>query len=131
MILYKQIEQQVNDFPKKDVGFSYTEKVNNCIHHLMGKGDVKVEDLAEALCVSPWSLRRHMLGYVGVKPSLYIMYVRLKTSLEMLSASPRKTVFDIAHECGFVDHSHFTRTFKHYMGQTPQEYQKDILTRIK
>ncbi|TXI87798.1 MAG: AraC family transcriptional regulator [Cupriavidus sp.] len=47
--------------------------------------------------------------------------MRVDLARELLK-NPRKTIDDIAGECGFSDHSHFAKVFKRLTGETPGRY---------
>ena len=42
----------------------------------------------------------------------------------MLLSSSSHWIMDVALECGFNDHSHFSKSFKRLKGLTPSEYRK-------
>ena len=50
-----------------------------------------------------------------------IIKIRLDAAAGML-ADPDKSITDIAADCGYQDHSAFSRVFKSTVGVTPSEY---------
>ena len=57
----------------------------------------------------------------GITLRQYIISYRLKRSMKMLELT-KKSVAEIAEECGFTDSSYFTKTFKANFNMTPKEY---------
>jgi AraC family transcriptional regulator len=60
--------------------------------------------------------RRHNDCTVGE----YLRRLRVQRACHLLRG--RKTLAEIAHECGFADQSHFTRVFRRVLGITPAAY---------
>ena len=59
----------------------------------------------------------------GLTPVQLITKTRIAAGSQSLRDTDR-TVADIAHECGFSDHSAFTRAFRAATGVTPTEFRK-------
>ena len=57
----------------------------------------------------------------GLTPSQFITKSRIAAASRMLR-DPDRSVAEIAHACGFNDHSAFTRAFRSATGMTPSEY---------
>ena len=58
-------------------------------------------------------------------PSEYLLRVRVNAACRLLAETDLK-ITDIAHETGFFDHSHFSRTFQRLKGIRPQAYRRGI-----
>ena len=60
----------------------------------------------------------------GMTPARYMRHIRIEAAKEMLfrTALPLK---DIAHRCGFADHSHFTRVFVAQVGVPPATWRRE------
>ncbi|MCP4334636.1 MAG: helix-turn-helix domain-containing protein, partial [Gammaproteobacteria bacterium] len=43
----------------------------------------------------------------------------------------KRTITQIAYECGFADSSHFSRWFKTKFGETPRSYREHRLARLR
>lgn len=74
---------------------------------------------ASALNVSAATLRRK-LAREGLSMSGLLLDVRLSLSMAMLQATD-DYVGHIALDCGFANHAHFSRLFKHRFGITPSQ----------
>jgi len=77
--------------------------------------------LAERFGLSVRSLERQFVAAYGVSPHDYIRQLRVRMSCHALVNS-RKRLGQLATEFGFADQSHFTKDFRHFMGETPRAY---------
>ncbi len=66
-------------------------------------------------------LARLMKRLFGLTPSQFITKSRIGAGSRMLR-DPARSVAEIAHACGFCDHSAFTRAFRSATGMTPTEF---------
>ena len=58
----------------------------------------------------------------------YICKIRLDKSREMLEKS-RKSIKEIANECGFYDQNYFSKTFSKYYGISPTQFRTDMMNK--
>lgn len=77
--------------------------------------------LARRAKLTPSKLARHIRRFFDLTPSQFITRTRLEVAARLLHESDRP-VADIALECGFYDHSAFSRAFRAAMGVTPSEF---------
>ena len=66
-------------------------------------------------------LARLIKRLFGLNPSQFITKSRIAAASRMLR-EPDRSVAEIAHACGFCDHSAFTRAFRSATGMTPSEF---------
>lgn len=85
--------------------------------------EVSPVTLARQARLSPAKFARTIQRFFGLTPSQYITQTRIAFASRLLSESDRP-VADIAYECGFYDHSAFTRAFRIAMGITPSEFRR-------
>lgn len=78
--------------------------------------------LADTLGVHPVTISGNFRKYFSTTFGEYMRKIKIDRSLKMIKESNYSLVH-IAHECGFSDHSHFTRTFKNQTGFLPKQYQ--------
>ena len=62
----------------------------------------------------------------GITPTQLITKTRLAAASRLLRETDR-TIADIAHECGFTDHSAFTRAFRAVTSATPTQFRAGSL----
>lgn len=82
-----------------------------------------LKSLSEQLGIHPGHLSRAIPKYFSTTLGDYIRQIKIKKAIDYM-LSTKKPLFDISYECGFSDQSHFSRTFKTYMGMTPREFHK-------
>jgi AraC-like DNA-binding protein len=73
--------------------------------------------------MAPSKLARLLRRFFDLTPSQFITRTRLEVASHFLRESARP-VADIAQECGFYDHSAFSRAFRAAMGVTPSEFRR-------
>ena len=83
--------------------------------------DVTPSVLAERAELSAQRLSRLTKRLFGLTPSQLITKTRIAAASRLLRDSS-DTISNIAHSCGFCDHSAFTRAFRSATGVTPSEY---------
>ncbi len=84
---------------------------------------ITVEKLAKIASMSVSLFERRFRQVFQVTPRQYIIDIRLTSACKKIINS-RENLSYIAHECGFFDHSHFTRSFYKKFGLTPKEYRQ-------
>jgi AraC-like DNA-binding protein len=77
--------------------------------------------LARRTKLSSQRLARLIKRLFGLTPSQFITKSRIAAASRMLLERER-SVAEIAHACGFCDHSAFTRAFRSATGITPSEF---------
>ncbi|MCP3027838.1 AraC family transcriptional regulator [Halobacillus sp. A5] len=82
---------------------------------------LKLEELAEASCFSPFHFHRVFQAMVGEPVMDYVRKRRLTSAAERLFYSEEK-VIDIALDVGFHYHESFNRAFKKCYGVSPKQY---------
>jgi len=85
--------------------------------------DLKTGELAGVAGLSTSQFNRRFRVLFRTTPREYLLHVRANAACRFLETTGW-TVSRVAIEAGFFDHSHFTRTFRRLMGQTPAGYRK-------
>jgi len=84
--------------------------------------DVSLNDIAEAVHLSPFHVARLFKQALGVSPHQYLIQVRVNSARSLLSAgSGERSLAEVASAVGFADQSHLTRHFKRLLGVTPKQ----------
>jgi len=84
---------------------------------------ISIPDLSRQAGLSQRQLERLFKKRFSISPREYILRLRVLIAADLLR-STRKGITEIALECGFYDHSSFTRQFKRHMGALPLQYRK-------
>ena len=100
------------------------DKLNATVMKQMEEGQVDVETIASAMCMSSKQLRRKLFAVTGETTASYIMHLRLNHAKHLLDNAPELNIGDIALRCCFEDNAHFARSFKQYFNLTPTQYRK-------
>lgn len=85
--------------------------------------DIKVSAMANICGVSSEYFLRLFKSTVGVSPHQYVLNLRIGRAKALLG-DPRRSLSDIAAECGFSHQQHLTTTFRRITGVTPGAYRR-------
>lgn len=85
------------------------------------KEEIRLQDLANMVCMTPTALSRFFKLRAGKTISDYIIDVRLGHAARLLADSTM-TVVEICYHCGFNNISNFNRVFRKRKGCTPTEF---------
>jgi AraC-like DNA-binding protein len=93
------------------------------IEHVHGHFDQSLtsSELATMAGLSVSQFERRFRDAFGTSPRQYLVRIRVDAAAKLLTETER-TVSEIALECGFHDHSHFSRSFRKLMQVTPTGY---------
>jgi PAS domain S-box-containing protein len=87
---------------------------------------IEVKELAALLHLSISQFERRFRKVFQISPLKHIMNVRIRAASLRLTTT-NDTIAGIALDCGFYDHSHFTRNFRKIMGVSPKEYRQQYM----
>lgn len=82
-------------------------------------GPVRLQDLAEAVDLSPSRLGHLFAEELGLSFPVYLRWARLRRAMELVRGGA--TLTQAAHRAGFADSSHLTRVFHEMFGLAPSE----------
>ena len=97
-------------------------RASDFIHANLAK-PVRLADLAEAACLSPFHLHRAFVSIHGVTPHRYMTSLRLRRARSLLQSS-EMGILDVALECGFESVTSFTTLFRRAWGAPPARFRK-------
>lgn len=87
---------------------------------------IEIKELAALVHLSVSQFERRFRKVFQISPLKHIMNVRIRNASVRLTTS-NDTIAAIALDCGFYDHSHFTRNFRKIMGVSPKEYRNEYM----
>ncbi|MDI9215567.1 helix-turn-helix domain-containing protein [Clostridium tertium] len=103
--------------------YNYSSAILKCqkyiFEHLYEK--ISLTQLADYTSMNPCYLSHLFKKEVGVSISDYMQKERIEESKKLI-ISGKKSLVDIYSPLGFIDQSHFSKTFKKFVGITPKEY---------
>ncbi len=83
--------------------------------------DLRVEQLAEQVLMSPRNFSRRYLEHTGKTPAKAVETLRVEAARQML-AEGTLPVMTVASRCGFGDDERMRRSFVRLLNVTPQDY---------
>jgi len=86
------------------------------------KGTIRVKELNEKLCISQSPFEKRFRKIVGTTPKKFSSIIRFNAVLDKLNDT--KSLTEICYENNFFDQAHFIKDFKHFTGQTPEEFKR-------
>ncbi len=86
------------------------------------KGTIKIKELNKKLFISQSPFEKRFRKLVGTSPKKFASIVRFNTVLNDLNGP--KSLTDICYENNFFDQAHFIKDFKHYTGDTPEQFKR-------
>lgn len=87
--------------------------------------DLSLKYLSNELGVHPGHISRAIPKYFSSTLGGYIRQQKIRKAINLMHNFSH-SLQDITYKCGFADQSHFTRTFKSYLGMTPKAYRNKI-----
>jgi AraC family transcriptional regulator len=96
--------------------------------HARFAGSPSLDEIAAAVGVHPAHLARVFRQQYGCTMGDYVRQLRVEFACRRLMATDAPLV-EIALAAGFVDQSHFTKTFKRLLEMTPAEFRRDLRLR--
>ena len=87
------------------------------------RGPISLADAAGAASLSPGRFRHLFVQETGVAFRSYVLWLRLNVAIERSMAGGSWT--EAAHEAGFADSAHLSRTFKRMFGINPATLTRD------
>ena len=83
--------------------------------------DFRIEELADAMAVSPRTLIRRFQKALGESPQSFTQKLRIEKSKALLETTQLR-FSEIVQRCGYSDESAFRRLFKRHCELSPREY---------
>ncbi|WP_191963509.1 helix-turn-helix domain-containing protein [Pseudotamlana haliotis] len=123
IILSRNLKSTVEVKPSETL--SDEEKIENILtyirQNILNKDRIKIKSIAETFFMSPNYVSLFIKKHAGISIQYYVMQTKIKMAERLLKQS-RLSITEVANKLGFVDASHFNRTFKKYAGVIPSHY---------
>lgn len=100
---------------------AFMNKLLAYIEEHIADADLKVDDMAAALCVSRSTLYAQVKQIADMSPNSFLHHVRL-TRAEELIAGSSQSFSQIAYATGFSDPKYFSKCFKKRTGLSPSAF---------
>lgn len=104
----------------------YKSRINRVIDYIEANigSELSLAELAGVAHFSPFHFHRIFGAMVGETLNGFIQRIRLEKAAMKLAANPRKSITEIAFECGFSSSSVFARAFKDSFGMSASEWRR-------
>ena len=86
------------------------------------RDNISLKALAEEAGLSLSRVERLFQKVFQHSPRQFLVQCRLTAARALIEQDPGAKIAQIAYECGYTDHSAFSRQFKSYVGMSPSEY---------
>jgi len=102
----------------------YTARVNRVIDYIEAhiSEDLSLAELADVAHFSPFHFHRIFRGMVGETLNDFIHRIRVEKAAAKLVLNPKKSVTEIAFDCGFSSSSAFARSFREAYGMSASDW---------
>lgn len=104
----------------------YAARFNRVVDHIQAHlGEpMDLETLAGVACFSPYHFHRLFRGWMGETLHDFIFRLRVERASAQLAYSPRKTISEVALDCGFSSPATFARAFRTFHGMSASEWRR-------
>ena len=102
----------------------YALRVNRAIDYIVRNlaQPLRLEDVSAAACFSRFHFHRVFHALMGETLHEFVKRQRLERSLYLMSHAPKRSLTDVALDCGFSSSSDFSRSFKQHYGLPPSMF---------
>lgn len=106
----------------------YSERLRSKHNHLQtvihdihaANGQMSIYELSKRNFTTVRQLERNFKKLIGLSPKEYSNIIRFQKALRLIKNSDhKKSLLDIAFECGYYDHSHLSNEIKRNTGLSP------------
>lgn len=104
------------------------KKAMAIVENHLGDPKLSPQQLGRELGLSRSLLYAKLKSLTGMPVNEFIKDLRLKKAAWILQHHPGLPVSQVASEVGFVNHSHFTRSFRERFGISPSDYASSLST---
>ena len=120
-----ELENHLNDFFICKLCKTGISQIGHSFLNLTKFNFQNVDDLCNALHVTPRTLQRWFSQNMDISPKFYLRLLRLKALINDLSSSHDQDYLSIAIKNGYYDQNHMIKEIKFFTDQTPKEISFD------
>ncbi len=104
----------------------YISRINKVMDYIEANLDseLQLNELAKVASFSPFHFHRIFKGMVGETLRNYIQRLRVEKAANMLLLMPKKSITEVALDCGFASSAHFARVFKETYGVSASKWRE-------
>ncbi|MBP1640259.1 MAG: transcriptional regulator, AraC family [Bacteroidetes bacterium] len=104
----------------------YIARINRVMEYIDAHYDepIRLEQMADIAHFSPFHFHRIFTVLTGETPADFFVRIRTEKAALQLKDSPRKSISDIAFDCGFSSIALFSRTFRKHYGISASDFRK-------
>ncbi|MBW1903256.1 MAG: AraC family transcriptional regulator, partial [Deltaproteobacteria bacterium] len=118
---------QENSKTKKYLREEYISRINRVIDYIESNIDkeLSLEKLADVASFSQFHFHRIFRAMVGETLNQFIQRIRVEKAAGQLISNPKKSITEIAFDCGFSGSSTFARAFKEIFNVSASQWRSD------
>lgn len=120
----ERVEILEDDFTRRLPGIpSADELVRTAVRQMVQqRGNVKISELHDQLCVSKSTLEKKFQEHVGLSPKFLCNILRFNSLIYDQELSPAPSLTELSYNQGFFDQSHLVHNFKSFTGISPGRF---------
>jgi len=104
----------------------YTARINRVLDYIGAhlNRDLTLQTLAKVANFSPYHFHRIFRAMMGETVRQFIQRLRIERAASMLVVNPKKSITEIAFDCGFSGSAAFARAFRDTFGMSASDWRK-------
>lgn len=117
-------DSYTNNSAQKYLREEYIQRINRVIDYIEANidKDFVLEDLSQIANFSRFHFHRIFRASVGETLNQFIQRIRIEKAASLLINNPKKSITEIAFECGFSGSATFARSFKEAFNMSASEW---------
>ncbi|KPK78515.1 MAG: hypothetical protein AMS25_14940 [Gemmatimonas sp. SM23_52] len=118
------VEDGVEDMRQRRLRDEYTARINRVIDYIDAHidQDLSLQTLARVASFSPYHFHRIFGALMGETLSHFIQRLRIERAATMLIHNPKKSITQVAFDCGFSGSAAFARAFREAFGMSASQW---------